>query len=84
MLLEAICSARATPRLRDADAVEEEEVPASPGSRVFSEAQWQWISATLPIACVDVLPVVRDTSGGVVRIGLIERESPLGRRLYCV
>ncbi|GAB6903639.1 hypothetical protein JCM9957A_67310 [Kineosporia succinea] len=34
----------------------------------------------LPIACVDLLPVQRDDTGRVSHVGLIERDSPMGRR----
>lgn len=33
-----------------------------------------------PIACVDLVPVVRDRLGSVVKVGLIRRSSPFGER----
>lgn len=44
------------------------------------DRDWQWVSENLPIACVDVLPVQRDSDGAIRRIGLIRRESPMGEK----
>src|SRR4051812_1541623 len=46
----------------------------------LSDQDWQWASEHLPIACVDVLPVQRGDDGGIRRIGLIRRDSPMGEK----
>jgi ADP-ribose pyrophosphatase YjhB (NUDIX family) len=46
----------------------------------LSDQDWQWASAHLPIACVDVLPVQRDGDGAIRQIGLIWRKSPMGEK----
>lgn len=50
-----------------------------PIGQQFPDEQWAWVTGHLPIACVDILPVVV-TGGQVSHVGLIERDSPLGRR----
>ncbi|WP_199424439.1 DUF4916 domain-containing protein [Actinotalea solisilvae] len=54
--------------------------PEGAAPAVLPDDQWRWASEHLPIACVDVLPVVRARDGRIVRVGLIERDSPWGRR----
>jgi ADP-ribose pyrophosphatase YjhB (NUDIX family) len=49
-------------------------------SRSLSPADWEWASARLPIACVDVLLVQRGRDRHVQRVGLILRDSPFGPR----
>jgi ADP-ribose pyrophosphatase YjhB (NUDIX family) len=44
----------------------------------LSPQDWEWASRHLPIACVDVLPVVRNQAGLPAQVGLIKRASPLG------
>jgi ADP-ribose pyrophosphatase YjhB (NUDIX family) len=44
---------------------------------------WQWVQATVPIACVDVLPV-RVVDGRVARVGLIHRDTPHQGRRWCL
>lgn len=39
---------------------------------------WAWASTHLPIACVDLVPVTRDSSCHVSQVGLILRHSPFG------
>lgn len=46
----------------------------------LTDGEWEWVSERLPIACVDLLPVQRDNTGRVARIGLIMRDSPMGPR----
>jgi ADP-ribose pyrophosphatase YjhB (NUDIX family) len=45
-------------------------------SKWISEDEWLHTSRLLPIACIDVLPIVRDTTGRIARIGLILRTGP--------
>lgn len=45
-------------------------------SNWLSADEWQHVTKVLPIACVDVLPIIRDESGLIVRIGLIWRSGP--------
>lgn len=49
------------------------EAPASPW---LSEELWDTIQGSVPIVCVDLVPVVRDGSGNVVRVGFIRRFTP--------
>jgi ADP-ribose pyrophosphatase YjhB (NUDIX family) len=44
----------------------------------LTDDEFSWASRHLPIACVDILPVVRDASGRVASVGLIRRDSPFG------
>lgn len=39
---------------------------------------WQRVQAAVPVACVDLLPVVRSRTGSIRSIGLIERTFPAG------
>ncbi|MCF4121847.1 NUDIX hydrolase family protein [Antribacter sp. KLBMP9083] len=48
----------------------------------FSDTEWREISDRLPIACVDVLPVVHDGEGRIAKVGLILRGSPFGK-VWC-
>ena len=46
---------------------------------------WAWAQATLPIACVDVLPVRVGQDGRTVeRVGLIHRDTPHQGRRWCI
>lgn len=48
----------------------------------LSDAAWATVQQTVPIACVDVVPVLRDGSSHL--IGLIRRTTPFdGRVLWC-
>ena len=51
-------------------------------SAFLSDDDWRWATDHLPIACVDIFPVIRDDSGRVARVGLILRDSPYGR-VWC-
>ena len=53
---------------------------AYPKEMFLSEHDWQWVSKHMPIACVDILPVIQDGSGRLSRVGLIWRDSPMGER----
>lgn len=50
----------------------------SPGD--LSAAEWDALTRSVPIACVDLLPVLRDENGVIVKVGLIRRSSPFGER----
>jgi ADP-ribose pyrophosphatase YjhB (NUDIX family) len=46
---------------------------------------WAWVQSTMPIACVDVLPVRLGRDGrSVERIGLIHRDTPHQGRRWCL
>jgi ADP-ribose pyrophosphatase YjhB (NUDIX family) len=46
---------------------------------------WKWAQDTLPIACVDVVPVRLSRDGRTVeRVGLIHRETPHQGRRWCL
>ena len=45
---------------------------------------WRRAQATLPIACVDVLPVRVAADGRVERVGLIHRDTPHQGRRWCL
>ncbi len=47
-------------------------------------ADWKRAQDTMPIACVDVVPVMVDSSGKVERVGLISRDTPHQGRRWCV
>jgi ADP-ribose pyrophosphatase YjhB (NUDIX family) len=47
-------------------------------------SDWKRAQQSLPIACVDVVPVRLDGSGKLVRIGLIFRDTPHQGRRWCV
>ena len=47
--------------------------------RDIPEADWRRITKLIPIACVDVLPVLRNLTGAIASVGLIQR--PLEERL---
>jgi ADP-ribose pyrophosphatase YjhB (NUDIX family) len=44
----------------------------------ISSGEWDRISELVPIACVDVLPVIVGPNGQVTHVGLITRQSPFG------
>lgn len=43
----------------------------------LSDEEWARISRLVPIACIDVLPVVRSESGQIELVGLILRDGPV-------
>jgi ADP-ribose pyrophosphatase YjhB (NUDIX family) len=47
---------------------------------LLSDDEWQWASQHLPIACVDILPIRRSSTGRTTHVGLIRRDSPMGQR----
>lgn len=50
----------------------------------LAKDEWAKAVVHLPIACVDLVPVTRNLSGVIDRIGLIRREgSPSGRPIWC-
>lgn len=50
----------------------------------ISDDEWARIQATVPIACVDFVPVRRDGDGTVDQVGLIRRHHPDdGRLVWC-
>ncbi|MDB5304522.1 MAG: hypothetical protein JWM97_2071 [Phycisphaerales bacterium] len=66
-----------------------EEAIASPDdatSRWLSAADWKRVQGTVPICCVDVVPVAR-TSGSsrtIQKVGLILRDTPHQGRRWCL
>ncbi len=50
------------------------------------DLEWQRIQATIPVACVDVLPTSTDTmpDAGASAVGLILRETPAWGRKWCL
>ena len=51
----------------------------------LSAADWKWVQDTLPIVCVDVVPVQVGGDGkSVQKIGLIFRDTPLHGRRWCL
>ena len=54
-----------------------------PNAHWLSAADWRRAQQTLPIACVDVLPV-RVIEGRVARVGLIHRDTPNQGRRWCL
>ena len=50
----------------------------------LDDDEWAGAVMHLPIACVDLVPVTRNLSGVIDRIGLVRREgSPSGRPVWC-
>jgi ADP-ribose pyrophosphatase YjhB (NUDIX family) len=48
-------------------------------------ADWKWVQDTLPIACVDVVPVRLATDGRTIeKIGLIHRDTPHQGKRWCI
>jgi ADP-ribose pyrophosphatase YjhB (NUDIX family) len=47
-------------------------------------ADWKRAQETVPIACVDVVPVSLDPSGRIERIGLIFRNTPHQGQRWCI
>jgi ADP-ribose pyrophosphatase YjhB (NUDIX family) len=46
--------------------------------------QWNVVKRSVPIATVEFVPIRRDTSGAIDRVGLIYRHSPFGGKdLWC-
>lgn len=54
-----------------------EEDPAWLGKK-----DWEWAQAHLPIACVDLLPVVRDSERRITHVGLVSRNLD-GYEVWC-
>jgi ADP-ribose pyrophosphatase YjhB (NUDIX family) len=71
-----------------ATAVAEEDIanPSDESSRRLNAADWKRIQDTMPICCVDVLPVTHgSTSSHIVqRVGLILRDTPHQGRRWCL
>ncbi|WP_050669290.1 DUF4916 domain-containing protein [Luteipulveratus halotolerans] len=49
----------------------------------LAPAEWKRICASMPIACVDLVPVHTDSAGTVTHVGLILRETPWGTQKWC-
>jgi ADP-ribose pyrophosphatase YjhB (NUDIX family) len=45
----------------------------------LDDETWALVRRSVPVTCVDLVPV-RTGTDGVLRVGLIERDSPFGRR----
>lgn len=52
------------------------EVAAAPSAGWIPDSLWAAVQDSVPIVCVDVIPVRRDSSGAVARVGLIRRRVP--------
>ena len=46
--------------------------------------QWKRVQETVPVTCVDVVPIRRDAAGRVVQVGLIYRDTPHQGQRWCV
>lgn len=55
---------------------EAEDPSAAPTSPWLSDELWATIQDSVPIVCVDVVPVRKDESGRVVQVGMIRRFAP--------
>jgi ADP-ribose pyrophosphatase YjhB (NUDIX family) len=50
----------------------------------LSDEDYDRVQRSVPIACVDFVPVRRDAGGAVVQIGLIRRHTPFdGKTMWC-
>ncbi len=50
----------------------------------LDQATWELIQASIPVPCVDIFPVLRDTAGKITHLGLIKRVAPfLGGYAWC-
>jgi ADP-ribose pyrophosphatase YjhB (NUDIX family) len=48
-------------------------------------ADWKWVQDTVPVACVDVLPLQLATDGRTIaRVGMIYRDTPHQGRRWCL
>ena len=52
----------------------------------LADDDWRWVQDTIPVACVDVLPVrlAEGRDGRVDRVGLIYRDTPHQGRRWCL
>jgi len=51
----------------------------------LGDDDWRWVQETVPVACVDVLPVQMSGVGGAIaRVGLIHRDTPHQGRRWCL
>ncbi len=50
----------------------------------LSDADWKRVQDSVPVACVDVLPVQMGLGGGIARVGLIYRGTPHQGMRWCL
>src|SRR4051794_9200493 len=50
----------------------------------LSDEDWRWVQETVPVACVDALPVQTGRDGRITRVGLIHRDTPHQGRRWCL
>jgi ADP-ribose pyrophosphatase YjhB (NUDIX family) len=59
-------------------------VPAS-NPNWLDPADWKWVQDHVPVACVDVIPVLTDRSTlTICQVGLIHRDTPHQGRRWCL
>lgn len=50
----------------------------------LDQKTWELIQASIPVPCVDIYPVIRDSEGKITHLGMIERVAPFqGGRSWC-
>src|SRR5438309_1951881 len=55
-----------------------------PPFKLLPDSEWKFVRDSVPIACVDVLPLRRDLSRNDRELGLIYRETPHQGRRWCL
>lgn len=50
----------------------------------LSDSDWRWVQQSVPIVCVDAVPLRRSASGEALQVGLILRDTPHQGRRWCM